>query len=145
MARTCIVELSTGLVAGVVDLGAQPPAPNLVEHTEPPDGFAFVPNDTARVGARYADGVFTGPTPAPQEPAPPVPPSPRAWLERLTPEKQAAISAAALANAAILLWVIKASGSPTIDVTLQETKDGVAALVAAGVFTADDQALLLAP
>jgi hypothetical protein len=40
---------------------------------------------------------------------------------------------------------MKASGSQTIDVTLPETIDGVTALVAAGVLTADDQAVLLAP
>jgi hypothetical protein len=38
---------------------------------------------------------------------------------------------------------MKASGSTTIDVTLPETIVGVAALVAAGVLTVDDQAALL--
>jgi hypothetical protein len=83
--------------------------------------------------------------PPPPRPIPPVPPSPRQWLERLSPEKQAAIASGGLANAAVLLWLLKASGSSTIDVTLQETIDGVAALVSAGILTADDQAVLLAP
>jgi hypothetical protein len=81
----------------------------------------------------------------PPRPAPPAPPSPRQWLERLSSEKQAAIAAGGLANAAVLLWLLKASGLSTIDVTLQETIDGVAALVSAGILTADDQAVLLAP
>jgi hypothetical protein len=39
---------------------------------------------------------------------------------------------------------MKTSGSATIDVTLPETIAGVAALVAAGVLSEDDQAVLLA-
>jgi hypothetical protein len=75
----------------------------------------------------------------------PFPPTPRDWLERLWPNKQAAVAPGAAANAQILLRLLKASGSTTIDITLQETKDGVAALVSAGILTADDQAVLLAP
>lgn len=72
-------------------------------------------------------------------------PSPREWLERLSDAKQAAISAAGVGNAAILLWLLKAAGSPVIDVTAAETIAGVGALVQAGVLTADDQTLLLTP
>lgn len=77
--------------------------------------------------------------------SPPVPPSPRAWLERLSPQKQAAIMAGAVANPAVLLWVMKAAGEGSIDVTDPEAIAGVAALVAAGVLDSADQALLLAP
>lgn len=142
--RVCVINLATSIVDNVVVLGLPQPA-NVIEHTSPPEGFAFVESDVAGAGWSYSNGVFTAPAPAPQDPAPPTPPSPRAWLERLSPQKQAAVAAGGIANAQILLWLLKASGSTTIDVTLQETKDGVAALVAAGVFTADDQALLLAP
>jgi hypothetical protein len=38
--------------------------------------------------------------------------------------------------------LLKASGSTVIDVTLPETQQGVAVLVAAGVLTSDDQAIL---
>jgi hypothetical protein len=44
----------------------------------------------------------------------------------------------------VLLWLLKAAGATTIDVTLQETIDGVGALVAASILSADDQAVLLA-
>jgi hypothetical protein len=40
---------------------------------------------------------------------------------------------------------MKASGSQTIDVTSMETIAGVAALVTAGVISADDAEMLLAP
>ena len=53
------------------------------------------------------------------------------------------LSAAARRDNAPFLWFMKASGSATIDVTLQGTIDGVAALVAAGVLSAADQAVLL--
>lgn len=79
---------------------------------------------------------------------PPVQPSPRQWLERLAPATQAAITRAAVADAtgALLLWLMKAAGNGApIDVAAQETKDGVAALAAAGVITAADAATLLAP
>jgi hypothetical protein len=45
----------------------------------------------------------------------------------------------------LFLWFMKASGSATIDVTPPETIAGVAALVAAGVISADDAEMLLAP
>lgn len=72
-------------------------------------------------------------------------PTPRQWLERLAPATQLAITTAAAGNPQILLWVLKASGSPSIDVAAAETIAGVEALVAAGVLTLDDQATLLAP
>jgi hypothetical protein len=89
--------------------------------------------------------VIAARTPLLVEPAPPVAPSPRQWLERLAPETQLAIVTAAQGNAQLNLWLLKAAGNPAIDVTLQETKDGVAALVAAGVITAAEQTTLLAP
>lgn len=78
-------------------------------------------------------------------PAAPVPPSPREWLERLPADKQAAVAGAVRGNDDLFWWFMKASGSTTIDVTLPETIAGVSALVAAGVLSAEDQAVLLAP
>lgn len=77
----------------------------------------------------------------------PVPPTPRVWLERLSPATQAAITSAAAkdTSGALLLWLLKASGNPVIDVTAPETIAGVAALVSIGIITAQDQAALLAP
>lgn len=77
--------------------------------------------------------------------APKVPPTPRQWLERLAPATENAIFAAAATNPAILQWLFKAAGNPSIDVTLAETIAGVAEMVAAGLITAQDQATLLAP
>ena len=72
-------------------------------------------------------------------------PTPREWLERLAPATQLALETAALTKADVALWLRKATGNPTIDVTLQETKDGVAAMVTAGLLTAADQTTLLTP
>jgi hypothetical protein len=74
-------------------------------------------------------------------------PTPRAWLERLAPATQAAITAAATKDTtgAMLLWRLKAAGNPTIDVTSPETIASVQAMVTAGVITAQEQATLLAP
>lgn len=73
-------------------------------------------------------------------------PTPREWLERLSPATELALETAALASAQVSLWLRKATGASNgIDVTLQETKDGVAAMVAAGLLTAADATLLLAP
>ena|SRR5581483_6773867 len=74
-------------------------------------------------------------------------PSPREWLERLAPTTQAAITKAAASDTtgAMLLWLLKAAGNPTIDVTNPETQQGVATLVATGIITQADQATLLAP
>lgn len=145
MTRTCIVNLGTGLVENVVEMGHPLQTPNAVEHTEPPQGYLFVASDTGQIGATYANGTFTAPTPAPSAPVPLPPPTPRQWLERLSPATQLALETAALTNAQVALWLRKATGNPSIDVTQQETRDGVAAMVAAGLLTAADQETLLAP
>jgi hypothetical protein len=91
-----------------------------------------------QVAAVYAahDPTAPGPSPAP---------TPREWLERLSMATQLGLETAALANASVSLWLRKATGAGSIDVTLQETKDGVAAMVAAGLLTAAEQTTLLAP
>ena len=118
--------------------------PNVVKRLA--DG-AFVPvNADTADSLAYQEWLAAGNTP---EPVASVtvyaPPTPREWLERLSPTTQAAVATAATSNASILLWLLKASGSLSIDVTAPETKDGVAALVAAGIITAADQTTLLAP
>jgi hypothetical protein len=72
-------------------------------------------------------------------------PTPREWLERLSPTTQLALETAALSNAQVALWLRKATGAGTIDVTLLETQQGVAAMVAAGLLTAAEQTVLLNP
>lgn len=76
----------------------------------------------------------------------PSPVDARLWIERLPPAKRQAIWTAALANPAILGWLFLASGAQAgIDLTNPDTIAGVAALVAAGILTPADQAVLLAP
>jgi hypothetical protein len=78
--------------------------------------------------------------------APPyVPPTPRQWLERLSPTTQLSLETAALTNAQVSLWLRKATGNPSIDVTLPETATGVAAMVSAGLLSTDEQSVLLTP
>jgi hypothetical protein len=72
-------------------------------------------------------------------------PTPREWLERLSPSTQLALETAALANPAVSLWLRKATGAGSIDVTLAETQQGVAAVVAAGLLTTAEQTVLLTP
>lgn len=110
----------------------------------PPEGSIEV--DTAPADGRQVWQFGAGWSAAPAPPvAAPTPPSPREWLERLSSAKQAAIATAGMSNAQTYLWLMKAMGSASIDVTLPETIAGVAAFVAAGVLDAADQALLLAP
>jgi len=123
-----IHSIATGVVA-VDDDGSVPI----------PDALRNVPLNQLRLIA----GVVTEVDPPPVV-APVVRPSPREWLERLPKPKQAAIFQAAVGNADLLGWLFKASGTSTgIDVTAEETIEGVGALVAAGVLTLDDQTILL--
>lgn len=109
---------------------------------------AFVPSDPLnRDWIAYQGWLDAGntPDPAPPPPASYVPPTPRQWLERLSPATQAAIASGATANPAVLLWVLKATGNPSIDVAAAETIAGVGALEAAGIITTEEQMALLAP
>lgn len=76
-----------------------------------------------------------------------VAPDPKQWLERLSPAKQAAISAAAAADVSgtLLLWLLKAAGTGTVDVADPEAAAGVNALVGAGILTSTDATTLLTP
>jgi hypothetical protein len=113
----------------------------------------------SRDGGGAITGIFTVPQAGAQEwlddgdasllafeaRSPYVPPTPRQWLERLSSATQSAIATGAAGNASILLWLLKAAGNPSIDVTLQDTRDGVAALEGAGLITSAEAATLLAP
>lgn len=70
-------------------------------------------------------------------------PTPREWLERLPADRQDIIVRAMLA--ASPLWLVRALGTTTVDVTLQETVDGINAALAAGIITSAEAAILLAP
>jgi hypothetical protein len=115
--------------------------------TRASDG-AVIPNDPRNADWRDYQvwlGAGSTPDPAPAPVTPKAPPTPRQWLERLAPATESTIFAAAMGNAAILQWLFKAAGNPTIDVTAAETISGVEAMAAAGLITAQDQATLLAP
>src|SRR5438105_11090047 len=121
--RICVIEQATGKVVNIVELGLQPPSPNLVEDTAPPPGLAYVADPVAQIGWSYGNGVFTGPPPEPMPTPPPFSPTPRQWFERLTPATQGAITKAAASDVTggLLLWLLKAAGTPAIDVTAAET------------------------
>lgn len=74
-------------------------------------------------------------------------PTPRAWLERLSQSTQEALETAVMSNAKVANWLRKATAaSDGIDVTLQETKDGVTAIaLIVPQITAADQMTLLTP
>lgn len=102
-----------------------------------PPGYAIIDDSDPRIS------VFLAMVAAQQIPRP----TPRQWLERLSASTQAAITKAAAADTtgALLLWLLKAAGNPSIDVNAAETQQGVQALVNAGVITAQDQQTLLSP
>lgn len=74
--RTCVINLKTGFVENVVELGVQPvddrTPPRYEEHVEAPGGFQFVASDAASIGWTFYGGVFTSPV---QEAVPDVEPS----------------------------------------------------------------------
>jgi hypothetical protein len=137
--RYAVIVQATGNVESVVMWDG-------ISAWEPPTGTTAIQSDTANIGDTWNGTDFV---PAPQSPPklPYVPPTPRQWLERLAPATQSAITAAAAKDTtgALLLWLLKAAGNPSIDVTSPETQQGVQALVAAGIITAHDQQTLLAP
>lgn len=110
----------------------------------PPAGLSLVQSDTAGIGQTYANGVFTAPAPSRGQPGMP---TPREWFEALPPADQATVVKAAMADATgqTMLWLMKATGSSHIDVTAAETIAGVTALQNAGVISAADAQILLAP
>lgn len=135
--RYAVINSATGLVDNVILLAdpAQWPVPS---------GHQIVQSDTGNVGDTWNGAGFVSP-PASAPPPPYVPPTPRQWLERLSMATQLGLETAAMSNAQVALWLRKATGAGSIDVTLQETKDGVAAMVAAALLTAAEQTVLLTP
>ena len=101
-----------------------------------------VPN--IALGWIYTGADFTAPSAPPPAP-PPTQISPLEFMARLTPAETTAISTAALGNAALLMWLVQASAAQYIDLTDPRTKEGLDALVAAGLLTADRAAAVLTP
>jgi hypothetical protein len=57
--RNALIEVSTGLVVNVIELGSD-------GDWNPPEGCETVPTSTGGIGDSYANGVFT-PAPAPRK------------------------------------------------------------------------------
>ena len=107
-------------------------------YTAPPvpdPGVVPISNDDPRIAAfQAALAIARAPKPTPRE-----------WLERLSMATQLALETAALSSAQVALWLRKATGAGSIDVTMPETQQGVAAMVAAGLLTPAEQTTLLTP
>lgn len=119
----------------------------LLDATGAPAGYFSNPqnmNQPAYAGMSLIEVDDSDPRLVPAPPPKPLP-TPRAWLERLSPATELTLETAALANPVISLWLRKATGADFIDVTLPETQQGVAAMVALGLLTEADQAALLTP
>jgi hypothetical protein len=139
----CITFTSASGTPGVIW-----PAPELQLAGESDEDFAARIRDIAlpagATGAQIIDAAAYVPPAVPAPPPPPI--DARLWLERLPLAKQTAIIAAAIANPPLLLWVIKAAGAQAgIVLADPDTAAGVGALVAAGILTSADQAILMAP
>jgi hypothetical protein len=94
----------------------------------------------------HADGTKTvTETPDPVPPASgPRTISPREFMDRLSPEKQDAIFAAALQSPAILKLLVRLSAAVEVDLDFPETVLGVQAMKAAGLLTAEEAVAVLA-
>lgn len=70
--------------------------------------------------------------------------TPIEFMDRMSVARQVEIMQAAQANPMVLLWIMKLTGASYVDVTAQDTIDGVNALQAAGLLTEVEAAALLA-
>lgn len=117
-----------------------------VEADEIPDpnpakGFSWYPvgleQEGEPAGWRVVDGV------ALHFAAPPKPPAPRRqgtfreFMDLFTTDEQKTIAAAAMGNVDVKLWYDRAMGGPSLDLDAEDTSNGLAALVAAGLLTQD--------
>ena len=100
---------------------------------------------TAQTPAQ-ASGVFNGMAPStwvPPAPPPPTTIDPLAFINRLTPAEQAAITTAGQSNVQVQLWLMKLASAQQVNVTDPLTIGGVNAMVAAGLLTAQRAAQIL--
>ena len=82
--------------------------------------------------------------PVPAAPTPITKLSSNQFMALFTIAEQTAIVGAAMSNVALSLWYGKMLGADYVDLTDPQTKDGLDALVAAGLLTAAREALVLA-
>ena len=131
---------------GVVAELFQPPKGVAIRDCFPPSLTWVDCGDTPDVAQGWLyDGAAFSPPPAPAPAAKPTRISPLAFIGRFTPAEQASIAQAAMANAQLFLWFNKLTAAQEVDLGDQETKDGLAALVSAGLLSADRAAAVLLP
>ncbi|MBS7811215.1 hypothetical protein [Roseococcus pinisoli] len=112
------------------------------------DGLSISPDPDSRHWTEYEAWLADGGVPEPAPELPPAPPrvlTPREFIDRLPLSRQGEITAAAMQSPPLLLWLIRLSSAREVDVTFPETIEGVAALRAADVITAQEVEDLLAP
>jgi hypothetical protein len=126
--------------------------------------YQFVGTDDTKGVIREADGAIIPPDPYNSDwetfqawlasgntpdPAPTPPPptviSKLALWSRFTPDEQAAIVGAAQTNVTVGVWLQTALVQESIDLSNPLTKEGLDALVAAGVLTSDRETAILTP
>jgi hypothetical protein len=88
--------------------------------------------------------TFTAPA-APPTPPPPTQIAPLAFQGRFTSAEAASIFAAAQTNVALNQWLWQTAAAQYIDLADPMTKDGLDAMVAAGLLTAARETVILTP
>ena len=68
LTRTCVIDIKTGEVVNVLELGGEVPA-NCAPAVAPPDGFLWIEHERAGRGWRFVGGAFIEP-PTPPQPNP---------------------------------------------------------------------------
>lgn len=58
--RVAIVNVKTGMVENVAEMGGQLP-PNCIQPTQPPEGFLWIESDSASPGWSYQAGKLVAP------------------------------------------------------------------------------------
>ena len=99
-------------------------------------------SDTEQPGVVFD---YSPPIPQPQAAVAPPLPTPREFMDRLSMSRQGEITAAAMQQPALLLWLLRMTGAREVDPAHPETIAGVQALRDAGVLTEQEAAGLLAP
>lgn len=108
---------------------------------------ANIPNDPANTDyAQYLQWISEGNEPEPADPIPAAPPKQFTSLEYLdlfTDDEQIAVVSATMANASVKLWYDKMLAAGFVTKADPRTEAGLAALVSAGLLTAERKAAIV--